>query len=84
MPVHGSVPPVEQWLRDHPARRIETEHGELVQGLPIRLVIERESASAEIDLGEDARIYPSDEALKACATTSRGLARLVYGDETPA
>ncbi|MDP4302004.1 DNA polymerase III subunit alpha [Leptothrix discophora] len=84
VPVNGSVPPVEQWLREHPARRVETEHGELVQGLPIRLVIERDSAVAEIDLGDDARFFPSDEALKACASASHGQARLVYGDETPA
>jgi DNA polymerase III subunit alpha len=84
VPVNGSVPPVEQWLRDHPARRIETEQGEWVQGLPIRLVIERDSACAEIDLGEDARFFPSDEALKACASASHGQARLVYGDEAPA
>jgi len=72
---------VDQVLRDFPARSISTEHGELVQGVPIRLVVERESACGEVDLGEAARFYPSDEALKLWQVGSQGKARLVYSEE---
>jgi DNA polymerase-3 subunit alpha len=91
VPANGQLPPVEQMLRDFPARRtpidadeseVTGESGERVQGLPIRLVIERERATAEIDLGEAARFYPSDEALKAWQVGSHGQARLVYADES--
>jgi DNA polymerase III subunit alpha len=82
VPANGQLPPVDQVLRDFPARRSATEQGELVQGVPIRLVIERDRATAEIELGDAARFYPSDEALKAWQLGSHGQARLVYGDET--
>ena len=46
-----------------PAQRENTEHGVLQQGLGVRLLIEREEAVAELDLGEQARFWPSDPAL---------------------
>ncbi|MEP6739679.1 MAG: DNA polymerase III subunit alpha, partial [Caldimonas sp.] len=61
--VNGSVPPVAEVLRDFPSRRIATEHGELAQGLPVRLALLRERASGELDLGDSARFYPSEAAL---------------------
>ncbi|ACB33251.1 DNA polymerase III, alpha subunit [Leptothrix cholodnii SP-6] len=81
VPATDNLPPVDQVLRDFPARSISTEHGELVQGVPIRLVVERESACGEVDLGEAARFYPSDEALKLWQVGSQGKARLVYSEE---
>ena len=62
--VNGSVPPVAEVLRDFPSRSVATEHGELPQGLSVRLRLQRERASAEIDLGSAARFYPSDAALE--------------------
>jgi len=61
--VNGTPPPVAEVLREHPVRRVATEHGDLPQGLPVRLRLQRETASAELDLGDDARFYPSDAAL---------------------
>jgi DNA polymerase-3 subunit alpha len=77
--VNGSIPPVAEVLRDFPSRRLATEHGELPQGLTIRLALQRERASGEIDLGESARFYPTDEALARWRVgASRGKAEVVY------
>ncbi len=77
--VNGSVPPVAEVLRSHPARRIATEHGDLPQGLGVRLLLRREQASGELDLGESARFYPSDAALECWRQSAHGgQARVVY------
>ena len=81
VPVSAEAPPVAQLLREHPMRRIETEHGELSQGLAVRLLVRRAQASGELDLGDDARFFPSDEALarwRAFACDAEGAA-IVYG-----
>ncbi len=57
------LPPVAELVRTSPARRVDSEQGELVQGLSVRLRLRRTRATAELDLGDDARIWPSDEAL---------------------
>lgn len=77
--VNGSVPPVAEVLRDFPSRRLQTEHGELPQGLVVRLKLQRERASGELDLGEAARFYPSDAALDRWrAGAHQGRAEVVY------
>lgn len=77
--VNGSIPPVAEVLRDYPSRRVATEHGNLPQGLTIRLALQRERASGEIDLGEAARFYPTDEALSRWkASAAAGKAEVVY------
>jgi DNA polymerase-3 subunit alpha len=82
VPVNGTAPPVEEVLRDFPARRIEDEAGEQWQGLTVRLLLQREGAQAELDLGDAARFYPTDEALARWSRGTHGLSRLVYGAET--
>ena len=77
--VNGSVPPVAEVLRTHPARRIATEHGDLPQGLCVRLLLQRDHATGELDLGEAARFYPSDAALECWRQSAHGgRARVVY------
>jgi DNA polymerase III subunit alpha len=77
--VNGSVPPVAEVLRDFPTRRVATEHGDLAQGLTVRLQLQRESASAELDLGDSARFYPTDAALERWRAGARqGRAVVVY------
>jgi DNA polymerase III subunit alpha len=77
--VNGSVPPVAEVLRDFPSRRLATEHGELPQGLTVRLELNREAASGELDLGEAARFYPTDAALDRWrAGAHHGRAVVVY------
>ncbi len=61
--VNGSVPAVKDLVQAHPPKRLATEHGELIQGLPVRLSLRRERACGELDLGDGARFYPTDEAL---------------------
>lgn len=76
--VNGSVPPVAEVLRDHPSRRVETEEGTVTQGLPVRLVLHREGASGELDLGDEGRFYPSDAALERWLEGSHGKSAVVY------
>lgn len=50
-----------------------------MQGLQLRLSVFREGASADLQLGDAARIYPSDAALaSAMAQSDKGLAQIVY------
>jgi DNA polymerase-3 subunit alpha len=61
--VDGAVPPLADVLRQWPARRAVTEHGESVQGLGVRIRVRTRVAAAELDLGEQGRFWPSDDAL---------------------
>jgi len=77
--VNGKAPDVQRLVREFPARREQTEQGELVRGLPVRLAVRREQALAELQLGEAARFYPSDAALASwMAQADQGLAQIVY------
>ena len=77
--VNGGTPPVADVLRLWPVRRVDSEHGELTQGLAIRLRLKRRTACAEIDLGDDARFWPSDEALARWKSIAEGgRAQIVY------
>jgi DNA polymerase-3 subunit alpha len=74
--VNGAPPPVAEMLREFPARRVTTDHGELVQGLPVRLALQREEVEAQLDLGDAARFFPSDEAIERWR--QRAAAAVVY------
>lgn len=76
--VNGTVPPVRQLLTEFPPKRETTEHGELVQGIPVRLLLQRTGATGELDLGEEGRFYPSDAALQRWQQAAHGGAQLVY------
>ena len=77
--INGGMPPVGDVLRLWPSRRVETEQGELTQGLPIRLRMHRRAAVAEIDLGDEARFWPCDEALGRWRSIAHGgSATVVY------
>jgi DNA polymerase-3 subunit alpha len=76
--VNGHTPPVAELLKEFPARRVATDDGDLVQGLTVRLLLQRERAVAELDLGEAARFFPSDAALERWRRCTGGGARLVY------
>ena len=77
--VNGQAPDVANVLREFPARREISEQGELVRGLPIRLALLRDRAQAELQLGDDARFYPSDAAMaRWIAQAERGQAQIVY------
>jgi DNA polymerase-3 subunit alpha len=76
--VNGSPPPVAQMLREFPARRVEGDQGVAMQGLPVRLVLERERARGELDLGDASRFFPSDAAIDTWTRVACGNARIVY------
>jgi DNA polymerase-3 subunit alpha len=63
---------VADLVRQWPARRLDTEQGELTQGLPVRLRLQRPQVTAEIELGDDGRIWPSDEALARWRAAAQG------------
>jgi DNA polymerase III subunit alpha len=75
------VPPVAQMLREFPARRVTIDEGELVQGLPVRLLLQRQQASGELDLGDASKFFPTDAALDGWARASHGDAQVVYDME---
>jgi DNA polymerase-3 subunit alpha len=80
--------PVADLLREFPARRVEAPQPDLpdsVQGLPIRVVVERRSgdlaARGELELGDAARVYPSDQAIaRFKELVPDGQAMVVYGE----
>jgi DNA polymerase-3 subunit alpha len=58
---------------------VDTDQGELTQGLTIRLQVQRESVEATLDLGDAARFWPSDEALARWKTLAHeGRAAVIY------
>jgi DNA polymerase-3 subunit alpha len=77
--IDGVLPPVADVLRLWPARRVDSEHGPLLQGLQVRLRLQRREATAELELGDDARFWPSDEALGRWRSIAHGgAATVVY------
>ena len=77
----GAAPPVADLVRDFPPRRVSDQDGERVQGLAVRLVIERERARCEVDLGDRSRFFPSDLALARWRHHTGGHACVVYDTE---
>jgi DNA polymerase-3 subunit alpha len=77
--INGSAPPVADLLRLWPAKRVTSENGDLRQGLAIRLRVQRSTATAEIELGDEARFWPCDEALGRWRSLAQGgAATIVY------
>ncbi len=80
--------PVQDLVREFPPRRVPAPQADLpesVQGLPVRVVVERQTpelaARAELDLGDLSKFYPSDEALQRLKELMpKGQATLVYGE----
>ncbi|WP_408595698.1 DNA polymerase III subunit alpha [Limnohabitans sp.] len=77
--VNGSAPDIARLLREHPAKVEQSEQGELVRGMGVRLRVLREGAKAEVQLGENAKFFPSDAALASwMAQAHQGQAQIVY------
>ena len=81
--VNGHLPDLPRLFKEFAPVREETEHGELVTGLPVRLLLERRNAQvaacAEVALGDQARFFPSDAALASwMAQADQGRAQIVY------
>ncbi len=81
--VNGHAPDVARLLKSFPAVREQTERGELVRGLGVRLVVTRigdaGAARAELQLADDMRFFPTDAALAQWrAQADQGQAVIVY------
>ncbi|PUE19462.1 DNA polymerase III subunit alpha [Limnohabitans sp. WS1] len=81
--VNGRAPDIARLVKEFPAQREQTEQGDLVRGLPVRLVLERRkdelAARAELALGEAAKFFPTDAALASwMAQADQGQAQIVY------
>jgi DNA polymerase-3 subunit alpha len=77
--VNGKAPDIRRMVRDFPPRREMSEQGELVRGLSVRLAVKREEAVAELQLGEEAKFFPTDAALASwMAQADQGQAQIVY------
>jgi DNA polymerase-3 subunit alpha len=80
-------PDVRAMVREFPAEREQSEQGELVRGLSVRLQLEcltpgaegLSGAGTELHLGEAAKFFPSDAALASWrAQAYQGKAAIVY------
>jgi DNA polymerase-3 subunit alpha len=77
--VNGKAPDIHRLVKEFPPKREVSEQGELVRGLPVRLTLAREGASAELQLGEEAKFFPSDAALASwMAQADKGAAQIIY------
>ena len=77
--VNGKAPDIKRLVREFPPRREQSEQGELVRGLPVRLAVKRDAATAELQLGDEAKFFPSDAALASwMAQADGGQAQIVY------
>jgi DNA polymerase III subunit alpha len=76
--LRGGVQPLAELVKTWPARHVDSEVGELVQGLSVRLRLQRPGATADLDLGDDARFWPCDEALLRWRQLAGGPAEVVY------
>jgi DNA polymerase-3 subunit alpha len=77
--VNGTSPDIARLLRDHPAQVENTEQGQLVRGMGVRLKLLREGATADVQLGDDAKFFPSDAALASwMAQAHDGQSHIIY------
>jgi len=77
--VNGKAPDIKRLVREFPPKREQSEQGELVRGLPVRLAVKRDAAVAELQLGDEAKFFPSDAALASwMAQADGGQAQIIY------
>jgi DNA polymerase III subunit alpha len=85
--VNGKAPDIARMVHDFPPKKEQTEQGELLRGLNVRLQIWRTAtgqegevnATAEIALDERAKFFPTDAALASwTAQAHAGQVHLVY------
>jgi DNA polymerase III subunit alpha len=91
--VNGKAPDIARMVRDFPPKKEQTEQGELMRGLNVRLQLWRTAmggsgeageggevnATGEIALDDRAKFFPSDAALASwTAQAHAGEARVVY------
>jgi len=80
--VNGRAPEIARLVKEFPAQRVMTDQGELILGLRVRLSLSRlgqgegmkegAGASAEVQLGEQAKFFPTDAALAGWIAQAEG------------
>jgi DNA polymerase-3 subunit alpha len=83
LPSEGKMPDVARLVREFPARREVSEQDELVHGMGVRMGVQvqvgGDVATAELQLGDDSRFYPSDAALAQWrAQSEQGKVEIAY------
>jgi DNA polymerase-3 subunit alpha len=85
--VNGRAPEIARLVKEFPAQRVMTDQGESIRGLPVRLSLSRQGhgdgeclgATAEVQLGEQAKFFPTDAALAGwIAQADGGKAVIAY------
>ena len=78
--VNGGLPPVADVLRLWPARRVDSEHGDAAQGLPVRLQLQRREAHGRDSTSATRRASgPATRRWRAGAASPQGgAATIVY------
>ena len=87
--VNGRAPEIARLVKEFPAQRVMTDQGELIRGLAVRLSLSRQGhgvgegeglgATAEVQLGEQAKFFPTDAALAGwIAQADGGKAHIAY------
>ena len=82
--VNGKAPDIQRMVKDFPPQREVLDQGEeLVKGLPVRLAVQctgpNGAATAELQLGDAAKFFPTDAALASwTAQADQGQAMIVY------
>ncbi len=65
--IGDKTPDISRLLREFPPMKVQTEQGDLQRGMSVRMIVTRVAdlgaVNAEIQLGDDAKFYPSDAAL---------------------
>ncbi len=65
--IGDQTPDISRLLREFPPMKVQTEQGDLQRGMSVRMIVTRAAdlgaVNAEIQLGDDAKFYPSDAAL---------------------
>jgi DNA polymerase-3 subunit alpha len=79
----GKAPDVTRLLKDFPPKREASEQGDLWRGLGVRMALTCQgaegSAKVELQLGDQAKFYPSNAALASWwAQTAAGTAEIIY------
>jgi len=77
--VNGTAPDIARLVREFPPVTLQSEQGDLRQGLGVRLSLARGGAKVELQLGESAKFFPTDAALASwMAQAEAGNAAIVY------
>ena len=81
--IGDKTPDISRLLREFPPMKVQTEQGDLQRGMSVRMTVTRAAdlgaVNAEIQLGDDAKFYPSDAALASwMAQTGVAKSLIVY------